>query len=80
MNGERVKAMSQKNYKSTFILHLQFRQNNNWQGTIKWIEGKKTLRYRSALELINIIDSTCPQDKEVENGGLDGMKKKNEIV
>lgn len=43
---------------ATLILHIKYRQNNSWQGTVEWLEAKKTLHFRSALELIKIIDST----------------------
>ncbi len=71
--------MAKKTIKATFILHLQFRQNNSWQGTIQWVEKKQTLQFRSALELIKIIDSTCQQGYEIEMDGLDELKEKAAI-
>jgi len=71
--------MSKKTIKATFILHLQFRENNSWQGTIQWVEKKQTLPFRSALELIKIIDSTCQQGYEIEMDGLDELKEKAAI-
>ena len=68
--------MAKKILKATFILHLQFRQNSSWQGTIQWVEKKQTLNFRSALELINIIDSTSQQGYEIEMDGLDELKEK----
>ncbi|MCR5481681.1 MAG: hypothetical protein K6F52_02700 [Clostridia bacterium] len=43
---------------ATFIVEIMFRQNSSWQGTIKWVEKQENLYFRSALELIKIIDST----------------------
>jgi len=71
--------MAKKTIKATFILHLQFRQNNSWQGTIQWVEKKETLQFRSALELIKIIDSTRQQGYEIEMDGLDEWKEKAAI-
>ncbi len=71
--------MAKKILKATFILHLQFRQNSSWQGTIQWVEKKQTLNFRSALELINIIDSTSQQGYEIEMDGLDELKEKAAI-
>jgi len=71
--------MAKKTLKATFILHLQFRQNSSWQGTIQWVEKKQTLNFRSALELINIIDSTSRQGYEIEMDGLDELKEKAAI-
>jgi hypothetical protein len=71
--------MFKKKKKSTFILHLQPKENNNWQGTIKWVEKKKTLQFRSALELIRIIDSTCQPGNGMKMDDLDELKAKSDI-
>lgn len=42
----------------TFIVKIQYRQNATWQGHITWAEKNKTLPFRSALELLKLIDST----------------------
>ena len=41
----------------TFIVHVQFRQNATWQGTIKWAEQKEERYFRSTLEMLKIMDS-----------------------
>lgn len=46
--------------KSTFILKIEFHQNGSWQGTIQWTQRRKTQRFRSALELIKLIDEANP--------------------
>ncbi|QOX63383.1 hypothetical protein FRZ06_08465 [Anoxybacterium hadale] len=40
---------------ASLILHVQFRQNSTWQGTITWMSEDKTKRFRSELEMISII-------------------------
>ena len=40
---------------ATLILHVQFRQNSTWQGTITTIAEDRTTRFRSELEMINLI-------------------------
>lgn len=42
---------------ATFKLKILFRQNASWQGTVTWVEGKQEQSFRSALELILLIDS-----------------------
>lgn len=61
--------------KATFIVQVQFRQNSSWQGTITWTEKKKTLRYRSTLEMLKLIDSAV----SAENGDekVQGWDKQN---
>ena len=47
--------MSEKN-KATFIIHVQFRRNATWQGTIQWVESQKQQSFRSTLEMLRLID------------------------
>jgi len=41
----------------TFIVHVQYRQNTTWQGNVFWAEKNVTRNFRSALELLKLIDS-----------------------
>jgi len=51
-----------------FIVSIAYQQNSTWQGTVTWINKNKKENFRSALELIRMIDSTLmsqsPADKE----------------
>ena len=42
---------------ATLELHILFRQNASWQGSIRWLEEGKEQHFRSVLELIFLIDS-----------------------
>lgn len=59
--AERVMSVSELSEKSgeqgTFMVHVQFRQNATWQGQVTWVEKKQTQQFRSALELLKLIDS-----------------------
>ena len=50
------KLALEKGEKATFIVQVQFRQNASWQGEITWTEGKKKQRFRSALEMLKLMD------------------------
>lgn len=52
------------NSNQSFVIEVKSRENSTWQGTITWVEGKKKENFRSALELIRLIDSTLA----AENG------------
>ena len=41
---------------ATFLLHVQYRQNSTWQGTLEWLEGKQRVTFRSTLELIQLME------------------------
>ena len=51
--------------KATFVVHVRCRQNATWQGSVDWLEGKNSQKFRSSLELIKLIDSAL-QAEEVE--------------
>ncbi len=42
--------------KNTFIVKINGGDNNTWQGQIVWAEENKSVRFRSALELIKLMD------------------------
>ena len=42
---------------ATFLVRVLFRQNATWQGSVTWQEGKQKQSFRSALELIFLINS-----------------------
>ena len=48
--------------KPTFVIKVQYRQNASWQGTIKWLEGNVEKQFRSALELIKLMDSVIERN------------------
>ena len=42
---------------ATFKLDIIFRQGNDWQGKIHWLEEDKEECFRSGLEMLRLIDS-----------------------
>lgn len=63
--------------KATFVVHVRYRQNATWQGDILWAEKKKKLHFRSALELLKLIDSALDEEgiDVVDTGSEDNEKK-----
>lgn len=53
-----------KNVSQSFVVEVKSQENHSWQGTITWVEGRKTKHFRSALELIRLIDSTLNDESE----------------
>lgn len=47
--------LSQHGELGTFLIHVQHRQNSSWQGRITWVDQKKTVYFRSALEMIKLV-------------------------
>lgn len=47
--------------KATFIVHVRYRQNATWQGEVIWADKKEKTGFRSALELIKLIDGALDE-------------------
>ncbi len=47
---------NQKNRK-TFIVKVMSTENATWQGNVTWIEKNKGQNFRSALELMKMLDA-----------------------
>ena len=62
---DREKIFRQKGELGTFVIRVQYRQNATWQGQGTWAEGQETRSFRSALELLKLIDNAL----ETEGGG-----------
>jgi hypothetical protein len=50
---------------ATFEMHVLFRQHTSWQGQIIWRERQMEQSFRSALELVLLMDSALRSQKEV---------------
>ncbi len=55
---------NKKGPEGTFMVHVRFRQNATWQGQVTWVEKKQTSQFRSALELMNLIDSALSEEEK----------------
>lgn len=51
----------QKGRMATFVVHVMHRQNATWQGTVVWAEKDQKASFRSALELIKLMDSAVEE-------------------
>ena len=44
---------------ATFVVNVQYRKNATWQGTITWVEQNQTLHFRSALEMLKLMEQAA---------------------
>jgi len=47
--------------KGTFEISVKFMQNSTWQGELHWIEKKRRQNFRSALEMIKLMDEALTE-------------------
>jgi hypothetical protein len=59
---------------ATFVIQVQFQQNATWQGTIDWLDAKKTQRFRSVLEMIKLMDEALADGMEEPAWLEEGVK------
>ena len=58
--------VSEKGGKGTFVVQIQYRQHATWQGKVLWAEKNESMQFRSALELLKLIDSALDEDEDAQ--------------
>lgn len=61
---ERETMEKGKNVSQSFVIEVKSQENHSWQGAVTWVQGKKTEHFRSALELMRLLDSTLNREEE----------------
>lgn len=61
---EDMKLPNEAGEAGTFIVHVKFRQNASWQGSVQWVEGKRTQNFRSTLELMKLMDEALHKEED----------------
>jgi len=56
--------MASGSKKCSFVVQVLDTQNQTWQGTVTWLNGKHTESFRSLLELIKLMDSAVNSAQE----------------
>ncbi len=48
---------------ATFVVHVNKCENESWQGQITWADRDEKINFRSAMELLNIMDAAlCSEE------------------
>ena len=73
---ERKEPVRANGKKGTFVVHVQYRQNATWQGQVTWTERQVTKQFRSALEMLKLIDGALDEGEEnqKEQGGSSALR------
>ena len=62
--GEHMEGNVTSTGKAKFVVYVQYRQNATWQGTIQWVDENKTQRFRSALEMLKLMDEALGETED----------------
>ncbi len=63
MDSQKGKSPYEDRERGTFIVKVDHCENESWQGSVVWAEENKSEHFRSALELIKMIDSAMAKVK-----------------
>ena len=58
---EKEFLLEKRGIQATFLIIVRYRQNATWQGTISWVDKNEKQQFRSALELIKLIESALDE-------------------
>ena len=50
--------------RGSFLVKIQFRQRESWQGQVTWLERKETMSFRSLLELIRLMAGAVDKEEQ----------------
>lgn len=51
----------------TFVIHITQTENASWQGQVLWANKNISKNFRSALELLKMIDQVVSHEKTSQN-------------
>ena len=52
--------------RGTFVVKIEFCQHGTWQGQVIWAEENRSERFRSALELVRLMDEAMASGAHIE--------------
>ncbi len=52
--------------KGTFVVKIEYCQHGTWQGKVIWAEENRTERFRSALELLRLMDEAVASGAQTQ--------------
>ncbi|MCR4694790.1 MAG: hypothetical protein K5773_05680 [Pseudobutyrivibrio sp.] len=53
-----------ENKEATFVVHVNKTENKTWQGQVTWADRDEKANFRSAMELVNLIDAALEADEK----------------
>jgi len=52
-----IRKEPEKIRQGDFLIRILYRQHHTWQGTVTWVSKYKTAPFKSALELMMLLDA-----------------------
>lgn len=70
---KKLETVSNKH--GTFVVNICYCENNTWQGYVVWAEKNKKEYFRSALELMKLIDGALSMPAQTKEEKIEQQKK-----
>ena len=55
--------MADNGKEATFVVRVNKCENGSWQGQVTWADRDEKINFRSAMELINIMDAALDSEE-----------------
>ena len=59
----------------TFIIKVMDQQNATWQGSVTWVDEQREQYFRSALELLKLIDGALEKRNDDEENSDEDKRR-----
>lgn len=59
-----TKKQISKKRNASFVVDIKSQENHTWQGRLTWVEEQESQNFRSALELINLMNSVLLNEED----------------
>jgi len=59
-----VNNRDSKSTRGTFEISVKFMQNSTWQGEVHWVEQGRKQNFRSALEMLKLMDEALTESTD----------------
>ncbi len=63
---------------ANFLIQVQYRHNSSWQGRIVWLDTKKSMVFRSFMELVMLMQEDLGQASCIDQ--LNAWEKRKDVL
>ena len=81
MNNQKKKKSTTIADSSQFYINVRYQQNSSWQGSIQRLDTGESINFRSALELMALMEAVIAQQSSDQHEGqrFRSWKKTKEV-
>ena len=69
MNNQKKKKTNTIVSGSQFYINVRYQQNSTWQGNVQRLDTGETINFRSALELMTLMETVIAQQSSDQHEG-----------